>query len=668
MTSAIEPNKQTYKRAIPVADLNKVSPFRSMGFKVFGYLLVPSTMGLILLTFALFNSRIESTKEKLLSTAEQKALEVAIKHNDLLQEEKAVRKIFETLTAESGTLDNFQAEGREAALVKELQELKVGELAKAGITDRGGSIAILDRESEQKLLYSHSDPGLNAQVSFGTIAKLNRFMEAIEGDRGTKSLEGSIWAYTRIGDTGWVVIAEVPEGVGIGGVWGSLFTAMIVVVGVAGGAALLFAIDLRSKLKVLINACSQIEKGNNVPLPMEDQGDEISQVQQAVGRALQGIALQQEQLKEQLADKIRQEERQKLRQDQEQEAEFLESEIGGLLDVVSALEDGDLTIQAEVSDRATGLVADTLNRLREQLAEVIAGVLAAAQKVADGASELEEVARTVSDNVENQAQSVAKGRALTVQVAELAQNSTAMVRQSSHALASIQSTVEQGQVAIYSLTEAIGVLQEGTVKIIQRMKTLGEFVGLAEQFVQDQGQIASLTQVLAINATLVAARAAEQRDPKQFIGVAREFEAIAGQVNTLATQTNDGLGVLQQRTGQIQSVVSAIDAEVQGLGRLVEGFTKGVDKSQKAFNEVQTVTMEVVATGQQVSESSNEIAIAAESTARYISEIATLAEQTAQLTADARTQAEIMGDLAQQLLAGIRYFRLPVGLLPESRA
>lgn len=664
MTSAID--TKTYKRAIPVADLDKVPPLRSLGFKIFGYLLVPPSLGLILLAFSLFNSRLENTKEKLLSTVEQKALEVAANNGVLLDQQQAVKQIYDGLIAQSTTLDNPGA--GEATLIQELKKLKSGELARAGITDRGGSIAIVDRESDKKILYTHSDNSFDSQPSFAAIPKLNRFMETMEGDRGTKSLEGSIWAYTRIGSSSWVVVAEVPEGVGTGGVWSSLFTAVIVVVGVAGGTALLFAIDLRSKLKVLINACHQVEKGNIVSLPVEEKGDEISQVQQALARALQAISLQQEQLKEQLADKIRLEERQRLRQDQEQEAEFLESEIGGLLDVVSALEDGDLTIQAEVSDRATGLVADTLNRLREQLAEVIAGVLAAAQKVADGASELEEVARTVSENVENQAQSVAKGRALTVQVAELAQNSTAMVRQSSHALASIQSTVEQGQVAIYSLTEAIGVLQEGTVKIIQRMKTLGEFVGLAEQFVQDQGQIASLTQVLAINATLVAARAAEQRDPKQFIGVAREFEAIAGQVNNLATQTNDGLGVLQQRTGQIQSVVSAIDAEVQGLGRLVEGFTKGVDKSQKAFNEVQTVTMEVVATGQQVSESSNDIAIAAESTARYISEIATLAEQTAALTADARTQAEIMGDLAQQLLAGIRYFRLPVGLLPESKA
>jgi hypothetical protein len=70
-----------------------------------------------------------------------------------------------------------------------------------------------------------------------------------------------------------------------------------------------------------------------------------------------------------------------------------------------------------------------------------------------------------------------------------------------------------------TLEDPLEVLQKGSAQIVQRMKTLGEFVGLAEQFVQDQSQIASLTQVLAINATLVAARAAEQRDPKQFIGV-----------------------------------------------------------------------------------------------------------------------------------------------------
>jgi twitching motility protein PilJ len=188
-------------------------------------------------------------------------------------------------------------------------------------------------------------------------------------------------------------------------------------------------------------------------------------------------------------------------------------------------------------------------------------------------------------------------------------------------------------------------------------------VGLAEQFVQDQGQIAALTQVLAINATLVAARAAEQRDPKQFIGVAREFEAIASQVNNLANQTNEGLAVLQQRTAQIQSVVSAIDSEVQSLGGLVEGFNSGVEQSQAAFYDIQTVTELVVNAGQSITESSVKIADAAEATVQYMSEIDKLATETANLTRSTSIQAEQMGGLAQKLLAGIQFFRLPESLL-----
>ena len=262
-------------------------------------------------------------------------------------------------------------------------------------------------------------------------------------------------------------------------------------------------------------------------------------------------------------------------------------------------------------------------------------------------------------NTAEQAESVAQGQALTEQVAAIATRSSEQVNIANQSLQEVRDTVASGQTAINTLTDSIVVLQTGSAQIVQRMKTLGEFVGLAEQFVQDQGQIASLTQVLALNATLVAARAAEQKDPKQFAGVAREFEAIAGQVNDLATQTNEGLTTLQQRTSQIQSVVTAIDVEVQNLSGLVAGFTTGVDDSQSAFNSIQIATEEVVQIGLTITKSSTEIADAAGSTASYISEIAQLADRTANLTRSARQQAEAMGYQAQQLLQGIQFFRLP---------
>jgi len=447
------------------------------------------------------------------------------------------------------------------------------------------------------------------------------------------------------------------------------------ILGATAGVGLLLAVvalwlssHLKRRVRSLVEQCDRLAIARGSKPAVGLVRDELEELELALRQLIQQVPLYEQQIREETARAVQAEERQKVAAELQQEAEASEQEVGVLLEVVSSIEEGDLTVEAEVSDHATGLVADTLNRLRERLAETIASVLATAQQVAAGAEELQVLARTVAANTVDQAQSVAQGTALTEQVAASAKSSAEQVKIANQALQEVQKTVESAQSAITKLTEGIAVLQKGSSQIVQRMKTLGEFVGLAEQFVQDQSQIASLTQVLAINATLVAARAAEQRDPKQFIGVAREFEAIADQVNALATQTNQGLTLLRQRTGQIQAVVSAVDTEVQSLGGLVAGFTSGVEQSATAFQSVRQVTEQVVAVGQSVTSSSLEIATAADSTAKYMSEIATLAGQTANLTATARQKAETMGSIAQQLLAGIRFFRLPEAILAIAEA
>ena len=486
---------------------------------------------------------------------------------------------------------------------------------------------------------------------------------------GIAQAGGHLWAYRKIEGSDWLVVASLPEAV--------ITNKLIVLVGGAAlGISAILAIailgfinSLKIRLKPLTEECDRFlaQQGNSGSDNTKNIGkDEIDHLSLALKNTLRQVKVNQTRLRSEPqtpSEVASVEVHQSF-----VETELIEAEVGDLLDVVSSMEEGDLTIEAQVNDRATGLVADTLNRLREKLVEIISSVLGTAQQVAQGASDLEELARTVVLNTAEQAQSVAQGQALTEQVAMIAKRSEAQVNVANQSLQEVRDTVASGQTAINTLTESISVLQTGSAQIVQRMKTLGEFVGLAEQFVQDQGQIASLTQVLALNATLVAARAAEQKDPKQFASVAREFEAIAGQVNDLATQTNDGLTVLQQRTSQIQTVVTAIDAEVQNLSGLVSGFTTGVESSQSAFNSIQVATEEVVQIGQTITESSTEIAEAADSTADYISEISKLADRTADLTRSARQQAEAMGNQAQQLLQGIRFFRLPDVTVPVATA
>ena len=475
---------------------------------------------------------------------------------------------------------------------------------------------------------------------------------------------GNLWAYRKIEGSELLVATYLPESeitnklmVLVGGA--SLGISAILAIAILG-----FVNSLKKRLQPLTEECDRFLTEQGTESAKIGGKDEIEHLSLSLKNTFQKVKTNEFRLRNELAQNSDSSEVAAQVQQSFAETELMEAEVGDLLDVVSYMEEGDLTIEAQVNDRATGLVADTLNRLREKLIEIISSVLGTAQQVVQGASDLEELARTVVLNTAEQAESVAQGQALTEQVAAIATRSADQVSIANQSLKEVRDTVASGQTAINTLTESIVVLQTGSAQIVQRMKTLGEFVGLAEQFVQDQGQIASLTQVLALNATLVAARAAEQKDPKQFAGVAREFESIAGQVNDLATQTNDGLTTLQQRTSQIQTVVTAIDVEVQNLSGLVAGFTTGVEDSQSAFNSIQIATEEVVQIGLTITKSSTEIADAAGSTASYISEIAQLADRTANLTRSARQQAEAMGYQAQQLLEGIQFFRLPEASAP----
>ncbi len=343
----------------------------------------------------------------------------------------------------------------------------------------------------------------------------------------------------------------------------------------------------------------------------------------------------------------------------EAQNDIFQDEISHLLDVVSELEMGDLTAKAEVSPHATGLIADTLNRLSEQLAEVLAAVLQTAKQVTLRTDRLEQLAIAVSQNAEQQEALVVQARLGIEDVNQLAQDAAQLAIAANRAVQRVRSAVRQGEEQIIYLTASIESLQAATVQMVQRIKNLGEFVALAKQFVLDQKRLASLTQVLATNASMVAARALEQRDPEQFASVAREFEAIASQVNNLATQTNQGLVALQQRTGFVDVVVSGIDQDVRDVNSLVSDFTNSVNSSEQSFTNIATVTEELSEIGVAVTDSSQSIAEAVKFSLASIQDIEAIAERSADQAQFTRDQSGKMGMLARQLLERVKFFRLP---------
>ncbi|MBD2104437.1 methyl-accepting chemotaxis protein [Leptolyngbya sp. FACHB-261] len=537
----------------------------------------------------------------------------------------------------------------------------LGEQVEGPVFRGAGYFAILS--SQGNLAAYPADPEkAKTRENYQRIPELKTVWPLLQkGRSGLVSAEGKFWAYQRIDNTNWLMIAAVPQSVVVGPVLG------ITLGGTLGAAVILalmvwlFVRGLNRRLQPILDECNKLaetEDGEG-----QAQQDEIGRLSTSFYNLLAQVAANEAQIRQEVARAVQAQERLKQASASEQESEALQAEVSHILDIVSAVEDGDLTVQAEVSPRATGLVADTLNRLIEQLSEVMANVLSTAQQVTRGAEGLEQLAVSVSRNSQQQAQSVTHVQALVENVSDLAQGTAQQAGAAYESMQLAQVAVGQGQQEMLNLNSRIDVLEQGTEQMVRRVKTLGDFVQLAAQFVQDQKRVASLTQVLAMNASMIAARAAGQQDPEQFISVAREFEAIADQVNNLAVQTNQGLVVLQQRTGQIQTVVSGIDQDVQSVSSLVSGFTTGVEQSSQAFERIQAVTEQVARVGQEVNQSGRAIAEAAETTLQSIRDIASVTERTVTQARFTREQSGQMGSLAHLLLERMQFFRLPAGKL-----
>ena len=183
------------------------------------------------------------------------------------------------------------------------------------------------------------------------------------------------------------------------------------------------------------------------------------------------------QLQEEIESRKQQEE--DIRKDNDQ----LQEDIIQLLDVVSTVEEGDLTAQAIVNERATGLIADTLNRLIEELGGILHQFAAGSRQVAASSTRQQDISEMVARNTEQQSQEVMQVLGLVDEVRTFATSAAQQLATTNQSLVTLNTAVAKGQVEIGTLGQEIEVLQQGSDRIVQQMKTLGEFVGLTDQFV-----------------------------------------------------------------------------------------------------------------------------------------------------------------------------------------
>ncbi len=248
-----------------------------------------------------------------------------------------------------------------------------------------------------------------------------------------------------------------------------------------------------------------------------------------------------------------------------------------LLDEMSDLADGDLTIQAEVTDQITGAIADSVNFAVEEMRSLVLRIKEAASSV----SAETQGSRQTADNLESaagqqlQAINTATGEieSMAQSMAELSSDATRFTE----VARSSRDVAGRGATSVRQTIQGMNDMRQQIQETAKRIKRLGESSQQINDIVSLITDIAEQTNVLSLNASIQAAMAGEAG--RGFAVVADEVQRLAdrsGQasrqinelVNTIQRDTNDAVSSMEQATREVVEGTNLADAAGRALGEI----------------------------------------------------------------------------------------------------
>jgi twitching motility protein PilJ len=195
-------------------------------------------------------------------------------------------------------------------------------------------------------------------------------------------------------------------------------------------------------------------------------------------------------------------EAQRKAREMEQAKDELQRQVIRLLDDVEGAARGDLTVKAEVTADVLGAVADSFNLTIDSLRQIVQQVQTAAVQVNNSSTESEAFARRLSSDALRQAEelavtvnSVQMMTASIKRVAESARDSEEVARTAS-------ATALKGGEAVERTVAGILEIRETVAESTRKVKRLAESSQQISQIVSVISQIASRTNLLALNASI----------------------------------------------------------------------------------------------------------------------------------------------------------------------
>lgn len=330
----------------------------------------------------------------------------------------------------------------------------------------------------------------------------------------------------------------------------------------------------------------------------------------------------------------RREEAEARRRAAEADREVTQNAILRLLNEMSDLADGDLTVRTTVTEDITGAIADSVNFAIEELATLVRRLNDAAERVTHTTDQAQVISRELLAATETQANEIRQVSSSVLATADSMGAVSVSAQESAQvALASVDAA-QRGASAVADSISGMNEIRGQIQETSKRIKRLGESSQEIGEIVELISDITEQTNVLALNAAIQAASAGE---------AGRGFSVVAEEVQRLAERSAGA-------TKQIAALVKTIQTDTHDAVAAMEKSTQGVVEGTKRSDAAGQSLAEISSVSQDLAQRVMTIAGATQTQAKTATEVAvsmkSILEITDQTTAGTQQTARSVAELA----------------------
>ena len=333
----------------------------------------------------------------------------------------------------------------------------------------------------------------------------------------------------------------------------------------------------------------------------------------------------------------------------EQENKRNQEAILRLLNEMGNLADGDLTVQASVTEDVTGAIADSINFTIEELRTLVKGINSATDQVAKATQDAQAISNRLYEASQRQNKEIQQASSSVLQMAqsisEVSQSAAQSQRVAQQSLAAAEKGAQSVQNQIAGMNEIRTQIQDTS----KRIKRLGESSLEIGEIVELISDITEQTNVLALNAAIQAASAGE---------AGRGFTVVAEEVQRLAERSGEA-------TKQIEAIVKTIQADTQDAVAAMEKSTVGVvegtklsDAAGQALEEIRRVSRELAELIGGISAQTQKQSASVSDVTRGMQGILKITEETTEGTKQTNVSIGQLTRLAAELRSSVAGFKV----------